>query len=520
MFLSRLRVIARGRAGGAARAGVQLAAALYIAMYIVIAVKHLVYPFELEWMEGASVDHVRWILAGNAYYGPPKLAFTPFIYPPLYFYVSAGAAKVLGVSFFSMRLVSFLASIGCLIHLFRLARAETGRAAVGLLAAGLFAACYKEASAFYDIARVDSLFLFCFLSAVSALRGRGPGGAPSLRAQFAAIAWLLAMFLTKQSAPIAVVCLSGFALFRWRRQALLFSLGAPLSLGIAFLILHLATNGWFYYYAYAIPRQHPTVVAFFYDYWMKDLLAPLGVACLVTLFYFALRPPPREGAEASGSKGLFGAALLGALGMSYLGRLHAGGWPNTLMPAFAMLALTFGLGAHAIEQAFSQTPAHVLGRLRAAFIAVLAIQFTAMAYDPARLLPTKEDERAGKELVALIQKQEGDVLVLAHGSLGPMAGKAMFAHEMAMHDILGVDGGPPGEALKEEIAAALREQRFSTIVTDTDWYRQDIEVHYEKTREPFKGKDVFFPITGMKTRPRWIWKPRKPEPARRGRGGE
>src|SRR6185369_11021976 len=106
--------------------------------YLVLAVIHLRYPFELEWMEGGSVDHVRRIVAGQKLYVKPTLDFAPFIYTPLYFYVAAASAKILGVGFFSARLVSFVSSLVALALVARFVQRETRSPFHGLLAAGLY----------------------------------------------------------------------------------------------------------------------------------------------------------------------------------------------------------------------------------------------------------------------------------------------------------------------------------------------------------------------------------------------
>ena len=71
-------------------------AALYPLAYVAIALTRMGYPFELEWMEGGVVDHVRRILDGHPLYVEPTLGFTPFIYPPLYFYAAAFVSRLMG----------------------------------------------------------------------------------------------------------------------------------------------------------------------------------------------------------------------------------------------------------------------------------------------------------------------------------------------------------------------------------------------------------------------------------------
>src|SRR5881397_1430030 len=72
-------------------------AVLFILVYVVVAALRMGYPYELEWMEGGAVDHVRRLLDGKPIYVAPSLDFIPYIYPPFYFLLSAGASWILGV---------------------------------------------------------------------------------------------------------------------------------------------------------------------------------------------------------------------------------------------------------------------------------------------------------------------------------------------------------------------------------------------------------------------------------------
>ena len=136
---------------------------LYISAYIIIALLRITYPFELEWLEGGSLDHVRRIFEGEKIYVTPSLDFVPYAYAPLFFYLSAGLAKITGLDFFPLRLISFLSSVGAIVTIFFLIRRETGDKFSGLLASGLFAATFEIGGSFFDIGRVDSLFVFLLL---------------------------------------------------------------------------------------------------------------------------------------------------------------------------------------------------------------------------------------------------------------------------------------------------------------------------------------------------------------------
>ena len=141
-------------------------AALYVAIYLILVFFRIQYPFELEWMEGGSLRQVIRILSGQKLYVSPSLEFVPFIYNPLYFYISAFISKIIGGGFMPLRLVSFISSLGCFFIIFLFVKRETKNIFFGVIAACLFAATFRISGAFFDIARVDSLFLLFLLIAL------------------------------------------------------------------------------------------------------------------------------------------------------------------------------------------------------------------------------------------------------------------------------------------------------------------------------------------------------------------
>ena len=112
----------------------------YIIIFFILVIFRLQYPFELEWMEGGSVDHVRRILSGRSIYIQPKLEFVPFIYTPLYYYLAAFISIILGIGFFPLRLVSLFFSITIFLIIFKIVYRETENPIAGFLASSLFIA--------------------------------------------------------------------------------------------------------------------------------------------------------------------------------------------------------------------------------------------------------------------------------------------------------------------------------------------------------------------------------------------
>ena len=180
---------------------------LSLGVFLYVVLRRIGYPFELEWMEGGGVDHVRRILAGEKIYVAPSVEFVPFIYTPLYFYLSAALCAVLGTGFVPLRLLSVASSLGCLVVIFLYARRLAGSWRPALISACFFAACYELGGAWLDLARVDSLFLFFLLLAVHVQR------AATTRSSFLLAGLLLSLaVLTKQTAIVIALPILAHAL--------------------------------------------------------------------------------------------------------------------------------------------------------------------------------------------------------------------------------------------------------------------------------------------------------------------
>jgi 4-amino-4-deoxy-L-arabinose transferase-like glycosyltransferase len=138
----------------------------YLLIFFYMVYYRIQYPFELDWIEGGLLGQVQRIVNGQAVYAAPSLEFVAFIYPPLFFYLSALASQFFGATFFSLRLVSFLASLVSFVCIFLIVKEEMGDKFIAFISACFFAGTFRVTGAWMDIARVDSLFvalLFLFV---------------------------------------------------------------------------------------------------------------------------------------------------------------------------------------------------------------------------------------------------------------------------------------------------------------------------------------------------------------------
>lgn len=169
------------------------------------------FPYELEWLEGWTVQSVRRVLAGQSLFVKPSVEWVPYTYTPLYTYTAAALARVIGPGFLAPRLVSLAATAGCLAFTCALVRRETRSVWCGLAAAAFLAGTYPLSGAWFDIGRVDNLFLFFLLAGLFVARSG------SSVAHLAGGGALMALaYFSKQTALLPLAAVAVYGLFELR----------------------------------------------------------------------------------------------------------------------------------------------------------------------------------------------------------------------------------------------------------------------------------------------------------------
>jgi hypothetical protein len=486
-------------------------AAAYIVLYVVLAVLRISYPFELEWQEGSMVDHVQRVLAGLPLYTPPSIEWVPAIYPPLYYYVAAGVSLIMGGGFLPLRLLSLVASLGCMGILYNFVRRETQDRVAGLLAAGLFAAVYRLTGAWLDLARVDSLFLLFVLGAIWMLRFQ------RTRIGFALAAVLTAAAVfTKQTALFAALFMVVYALRRRREGGWFFIFPVLILLSLGAAVLESQSDGWFNFYVLAVPAGHNLIGPAIVEFWVHDLLQSLAVAVMLGAV-FLLRDGSREARDGRWFYLLMGAGLAAT---SWLPRVKDGNYVNDLLPVYAFVALLFGLAIPAVRawgREFLEAVAEnhpERARWKSALSSLLwlavVVQFAVLYYRPWEQIPTVADRAAGESLLQTIRQTPGEVWVGHHGYLAAQAGKQTLATALPIYDILRCKNERAKNLLLDSIEHALKQQRFAAIVVDNDRFVNLNEyAEYERKSGVFSDPAVFWPVSGVPTRPLRIFGPVK-----------
>lgn len=434
------------------RCAVVALAAFLLVLFLYAALRRVMYPYEVEWIESGMLVSVLRIVHGQGVYVAPSLNYVPYLYAPLYLYLAAGMTKLVGIGnhgYAGLRLLSALSTLGSAAAVYALVATETRRRIAALAAAGVFVGCYAIADSFYDIGRVDALFVCLLLCALLAQRRGHP--------VVAAVLWVL-VFQTKQTVlPLAIVVLAA----EWRRpRQMAAALGTYAALaGVSVWVGNHATAGWYGFYLFHVAQGLPMVWRQAALYWPSLVIGPLAVAWTAILAALLVTRPNLRG-EAANFYGFASVALLGGV---WFVAAHRGASTNALMPVYAWTAVLFGaalgrLLAWAEERGSSMTA-------RLALLAAV-VQMVALIYNPGRFVPPASARAATEQFIATLRALPGDVYVINHSYDAMLAGKQPHAEGEALGAVLDSPPEMRTQGVRAEIAQALAERRYSAVVAD------------------------------------------------------
>lgn len=420
--------------------------AWFIGLFLYVSLPSLYYPFQLEWIEGQSVDTIYRAYTNQPIYTKPTLEYTALLYTPLFYHVSSLMAHVVGMDFVAGRMVSFLSALGTLWLLYRWVRREGGSPPAGLMAAGLYASTYHISGRWFDLARVDSLALCLLLAGLYGLRF----GSSRRAAVWSGLA-LAAAFFTKQltlGIALPVLFLTFFARRRFALEAGAACLGA-LALGMAYL--EWASEGWFSFFCFRVAKGHSIDADKIWSFWQHDLFfqQPYVAAAAVLALLSAVDGGRVRLLWLSG-------LLAAALAAVYSARLHRYGYVNNLMPLHAVLALFAGL-------ALAEAPRW---RLPAAVLSI--IQMIALLYNPTPFIPTAQSADMGNRFLKEIGAYPGEVFMPDVQFISRRVGKQSYSYGMGAYDVFRANLTGQDATAKHELGRALEtaiaEGKFSVII--------------------------------------------------------
>ena len=425
---------------------------LYLVLFLYVALRRLHYPFEIERMESGMMTSVWWITRGHALYSAPTLDFVPFLYTPVFLYLSAAMTKLIGVGYAAIRSVSILSTLGTFGLIYAFVWRETRRHLAAIAAAGVFVSLYSVLQSWLDVGRVDSLATCLMMLALYSTRFWRPA--------VSAVLWVLA-FQTKQNLlPLGLLIF----FFEWQRPRRLMEGVASYVVFAAASVLWLnhVTHGWYSFYVFGTPGQLKWVWRQAVLFLPNDLLALIGPAIAVVCVSLLLQP-----VNWRSRKTLFYAfGTFGVLGLVWFTRGHSGAVLNAVMPAYAWLAVLFGLGLARLQQWTLGLRAEFRGQAELVVLLVVGVQLLSMLYNPGRWLPYADTLRAREAFLAELRGIPGDVWVLNHSWDLIVAGKTPRPEMDSFDAVLTRKHDARADGVKADLATALRERRFTAVIFD------------------------------------------------------
>jgi hypothetical protein len=482
--------------------------------------RRIAYPYDLEWMEGTMLLHALRLREGQPLYAPPSLEFVAFAYPPLQPALVAAVSVPFGLDYASGRAVSIAGYLLALVCAYALLREVRTPRTIALGGLALSAAAFAPTGAWYDLVRIDSVWLGLVTAGLwAAWRARSSTPA----AVVAGVLLAASLFAKQTAAPFIGVAVLALFASRPRRGLLMGATTAAVS-AVGILLLQQATGGWFWRYAFGLHQRHD------FDPWLGLVVAPLRVGLLLgpALALVPLAVAGRGTAAPSRPAGA-DAALLAALatfGAAMVATIRGAGPPwgcaNAFIPAVFFGGVLLAVAA-----------ARVRGRKATAMApALLALSVAAapgglvwaadrlwpraglglpLGYDPRAFVPTAADRVKGDVVIARLQAVAGPVFVPFHPFYAHRAGKRPTLHAQNLADINAIaDLGTPRELIE-----AIRGRLFDLVVLDVEGEGEAaasaaigqfprLAGHYE-VRERIDGPRVF---SGAPVRPRLLLVPK------------
>lgn len=472
-----------------------------ILLVIVVAIGRIGHPYELEWLEGTMADHMLRVMNGQQIYAAPSTDFVAFIYPPLYYWLCAGVAALTGPDLFPMRIVALAATLGCFAMVGWIVRRETSSTVAAIAAAGLFAAAFAPGGAWFDLARVDSLFIFLVLVAAALVRF-GSGHASSVAAGLV----MCIALLTKQSAVMLAMPLVVYLLVYNRPRAVSLVVTFAITAIASHVILNAQSDGWYGWYVWQAPARQsytwPVALAF----WIWDLPRTFALTMVGALAYFVTSP--RRGNPQLVFYFLFTGALIGA---SWLHRIHKGGFANVLLLAYVALAILGGLAiAKLLADNRDSTACTAL------VCAAIVLQLVMHTFDPRNYIPGSMQRDAWSAIVERVRAVDGPVWLPMHGYVATQAGKQSGAHVEAVYAAQMTGDTAVTNVMRRSIVAALESSHYEMIIADRSmesfcrdeglgWLLESMHRNYVVSDTITSPDESLMPYTGARTRPELIY---------------
>ncbi len=398
------------------------------------------YPMDLEWMEGGQLYHAYRLLHGLPLYGPCVDGFIPFTYPPVHALMVAGAGALFGLDYLVARLVGIGAFFFCCIVLCRevakTSRTPTGRWLMAALAAGALAASYPYAGYWYDLIRVDSVFVALLFGGAALSLPPGPGGTVRRRLSRSRIVVcavvLCGAIFSKQTAVFFIPWIGLVALRRdWRSGLWLTGTVGAMSATLLGL-LQWSSEGRFWTFMVTVMSRHEMIYAQTITN-SRRLLLVQPYLVLIGFVVFWLWTRGRLRPRVAFWAGMLGTALVASLVTSSKTAAALNNLMTAMLLGGPVALMVFG------EMLAAMPPRHLARWLSAAGLAIVGIMLlNEQTYRPDMFVPPADQWKRARAFNELVASLDGGVLVPAHTFIPIRNGhRNIQIHEQGYVDVLG-----------------------------------------------------------------------------------
>ena len=488
--------------------GAVLTAIFFIVLFFFTALPRLLYPYDLDFIEDSMLMETLQFAQGRPVYVPPNADFNPHVYMPLFFWLGAVLFKIGGPSLVLLRLISFGATLVTTILIYWIAVRESGLRWLGITCAGLFLGGYHINGFWYEVARVDPLFVALTLAGLALANYAGDS---NRKLMLSAGTFALAAF-TKQTGFILAIGFSVYLFIKFGRRAWYFLIPFSALTMIPMLLINWWTNSWFFYHIFYIGSADPVEVSRLVNYITKEVFGVMAGLSLIAILATVL------GIQRLGLKVLLKQPWLIGLGLailiSGLGRMRVGGNINNRMPTYALLCLTPAIFMQMFVPLSSSE--HIdngnqfLWRSWMVTILIL-IQFVLGRYSPQRYIPSLFLKQSGDRLVQEIAASKGPVLVMMHPYYTVLAGKQPST-QIATLWYVRHRGELP---LPDDLVDRLQSHYYSVIISDESSFETQPDLQklintYYIQAEILHLSESPTTLTGVIVHPKVIYHPKQP----------
>ncbi len=465
------------------------------------------YPYDLEWMEGATLISALRVKQGLPLYGVPDATYIPFIYPPLYAWVVAGLSTVLPTVFpfgYGLaRAVSIVGTLSATAALVFGAREAGARWSVALGCAAIFLGTWEETGTFFDLVRIDGLSIGLIGWALVLAAGRTPARA------IAGGALLAVAFMCKHHAAIFGFPILAALWYRdGRAHALRFALAALIPAVVFLVGMQIATDGRFWLWLVQVPSNHGLVAKRFWPWVSVTSLWPLKYTTSGATLEVAAATPivwgmavvglvsalrNREALKASPRFAYWiGIAGTGLFVVSLM-RGHVGGYVNVLMPMMWVQALWPALLTRRAGE----------GLVGLGLQALVAVQIVTGHGTYTYEVPTPADRKQGDALIAELRDLPDPLLIPEAPYYAVLAGHDPSFSLITLWDIS--DASVPKAAGVSTIRGLIAQRHWKSAVFTDNKVEPSIGRAYKKQRAlKHRGPST---RTGWTVRLRSVWEP-------------